>query len=395
MASTMRSEVADSWHRSAAAGVDAAAGRSPVTLAADDLTELRRAHPLAAVYPVLDEVLGQAARACHALLALTDADGQLLWVSGTPATLRRAEAIGFVEGSSWDERIAGTNAPGTALVLDRPVQVVGAEHFRESVRPWSCAAAPVHDPAGGSVLGVLDITGGPDVGSPQTLAMVRAAARLAEAELALQPVAAPPPEHAAAFVQAHLRVQVLGRREALLASRDRSQLLSRRHSEVLTLLVGAPAGLSGDELALLLYPGDRPPSSTLRAEMNRMRGLLGGEVVGSRPYRLLTPVAADWHLVRAFLAAGDVAAAQRHYVGPVLTGSDAPGVVAVRAEVHGELRAAVLASGRADLAAMWTRSSWGADDYEMWVVQRRLLPAHSPLRPLVAAQLARLDTALG
>ena len=98
--------------------------------------------------------------------------------------LRRAESIGFVEGSNWDERLAGTNAPGMALALDQSVNIIGAEHFRRSVQRWSCAATPIHDPTTASLLGVLDITGGDQIVVPQTMAMVRAAARMAEAELA-------------------------------------------------------------------------------------------------------------------------------------------------------------------------------------------------------------------
>lgn len=392
----MRSEVAESWHRSAAAGVDAAAETSPITLPEDDLVEYRAAHPLAPVYPLLDDVLGEAARACDALLALSDDEGQLLWVTGTTSTLRKGEAIGFVEGASWDERLAGTNAPGTSLVLDRPTMVIGAEHYRESVRPWNCAAAPIHDPATGRILGVLDVTGGPDVATPQTMAMVRTAARLAESELTRigGPIPVPNMIDGEVFVRADVTVQCLGRRDAVLTVRGRAQVLSRRHSEIMSLLATTPTGLSGDELSLLLYESDTPATSTLRAEVNRLRGLLGDEVIGSRPYRLLVPVAGDWNLVRALLASGDVVAAMRHYTGPVLPYSDAPGVVALRESLHGELRAAVVASNRADLMAAWTRASWGADDYEVWHAQRDLLPAASPLQPLVRSQLARLDREL-
>ena len=105
---------------------------------------------------------------------------------GKPAVLRRAESIGFVEGAQWDERHAGTNAPGTALRLDAPVTIKSAEHFVRPVQRWSCAAVPVHEPGSGAILGVIDITGGRDVDSPQTIAMVRAAARMAESELARQ-----------------------------------------------------------------------------------------------------------------------------------------------------------------------------------------------------------------
>ena len=142
----VRADVAESWLRSAAAGVLADAVDAPITLPEDVLRDHRAAHPLASVFPLLDDVLGRAARECDAIMAVSDASGQLLWVCGTPTVLRRAEAIGFVEGSNWDERLAGTNAPGMALRLDQSVHVIGAEHFRRSVHRWSCAATPIHDP---------------------------------------------------------------------------------------------------------------------------------------------------------------------------------------------------------------------------------------------------------
>ena len=145
--SGVRAHVADSWLRSAAAGVHVDTVDAPITLPADSLRDHREAHPLARVFPLLDDVLGQAARDCDAVMAVSDASGQLLWVCGTPSVLRRAESIGFVEGSNWDERLAGTNAPGMALRLDESVHVIGAEHFRRSVQRWSCAATTIHDPS--------------------------------------------------------------------------------------------------------------------------------------------------------------------------------------------------------------------------------------------------------
>ena len=67
--------------------------------------------------------------------------------------------MGFVEGGVWREDCAGTNALGTALATDQPMQVVGTEHYARKVQPWNCAAVPVHAPSG-QVLGVLDVTGG-------------------------------------------------------------------------------------------------------------------------------------------------------------------------------------------------------------------------------------------
>jgi hypothetical protein len=393
----MRAEVAESWHRSAAAGVPAEQVEAPITLPDDTLRDLRQAHPLARVFPLLDDVLGQAARDCDAVMAVSDEVGQLLWVCGTRSVLRRAESIGFVEGSNWDERLAGTNAPGLALRLDQPASVVRAEHFRRSVQRWSCAATPIHDPRTSSLLGVLDITGGDEIVVPQTMAMVRAAARLAEAELAREQMAARKPEPRPAG--AHLVIEALGRSDALVALDDgrghQAKLrLSPRHSEIVVLLASARRGLSGDELSVLLYEDDGA-SSTLRAELNRLRNLLGDELLASRPYRLEAGVTADWLNVEAQLAAGNLSDAVRAYRGPVLPRSTAPGVDRLRANLEASLRSALLASGQGDLMSTWTRSSWGSDDYEMWLAQRAAVSSASPMLPLIDGQIARLDAELG
>lgn len=395
----MRAQVAESWRRSAAAGVEADTVGAPITLPNDALRDYREAHLLAQVFPVLDDVLGQAARDCDAIMAVSDATGQLLWVSGHPTVLRRAESIGFVEGANWDERIAGTSAPGMALSLDQPISVSRSEHFRRSVQKWSCAATPIHDPTSGALLGVLDITGGDDIVVPQTMAMVRAAARMAEAELARHLLSRRGAETQRTTSGMSIALEALGRHESLLTIDDgrshRSTLrLTPRHSEILLLLASASRGLSGDELAVLLYAEDNS-ASTLRAELNRLRSLLGDDLLASRPYRLVSEVNGDWLAVEAHLASGDVAAATRAYRGPLLPRSVAPGVVRLRTDVEISLRHAVLEHGVPDLMSSWTRSSWGADDYEMWLAQRAAVSVTSPLLPLISGQIARLDREFG
>jgi hypothetical protein len=394
----VRAQVAESWFRSAAAGVQADTVDAPITLPGEALGDYRQAHPLAQVFPLLDDVLGQAARDCDAIMAVSDSAGQLLWICGPPSLLRRAESIGFVEGSNWDERLAGTNSLGMALTLDQPVKVIGAEHFRRSVQPWSCVATPIHDPRTQSVIGVLDITGGDAVLMPQTMAMVRAAARMAEAELAREVLSRRErsQRHTGGLFVA---MESLGRADTLLTiddGRGRHSMtrLSPRHSEILLLLASAPRGLSGDELAVLLYE-EESSASTLRAELNRLRHLLGDGLLASRPYRLVAELTTDWLAVETHLAVGDVVAALRAYRGPLLPASVAPGVVRLRESIETSLRQAVLDSHEPDLMSTWTRSAWGADDYVMWQAQLNALGATSPLRPLAAGQLARLDRELG
>jgi hypothetical protein len=396
----VREIVADSWMRSVAAGVNVDESLPPITMDHGLLSDYRAEHPLSQIYPLLYDVLGRAAEDCDSVMAVADARGQLLWVCGLPGVLRKAEEILFVEGAQWDEAHAGTNAPGTALRLDTAVSIRAGEHFVRPVQRWSCAAAPIHDPRSHAILGIVDITGGPDVGSPQSIAMIRAAARMAESELGrLDAVRASGAERrGTGRERAGLRgpsvgeifLEGLGRPDCVVSVGARTFRLSLRHSEILVILAGCPDGLSGDELALMLYPDD-VTSSTPRAELVRLRALLGEDLLASRPYRLTCEVKSDWAAVAAQLTTGNLAEAVRLYRGPLLPHSQAPGVVEQREDLQRWLRGAILADGSAELLVSWTRTRWGADDLPMWQRQCAILPASSPLRSLAGAAVAKLD----
>ncbi len=397
----IRSLVAASWRRSLDAGISAEDTLAPMTLDGRELADYRGEHRLSRVFPLLYDILGRIAEDCECVMALGDEKGQLLWVCGQPGVLRKAEAIHFAEGTSWDEKFVGTNAPGTALRLDAPVVIAAAEHFNRSVQHWSCAAAPIHDPATQAILGVLDITGSDDVASPQTLGMVRAAARMAEIELArisaVESVSRPTTRRLVSVAPkavAPLVVQTLGRPDCSVTIGDRITRLSPRHSEILVLLMDQPAGMTGEQLEIQVYPED-VHRSTMRSELTRLRTLLGAQVLQSRPYRLVGPARGDWQQVADHLDAGRVEEAAAAYRGPILPYSQAPGIVEIRDGLHRRVRAALLASEIPDLMASWTRTRWGAEDLGMWRRQAELLPVTSPLRAVAASEAQRLDLELG
>ena len=107
----------------------------------------------------------------------------VLWRDGPKKIQQHAARLGFEVGANWSERSVGTNAIGTALVLSRPVQIYSAEHFVKTHHAWTCAAAPILDPANGNLLGVVDVSGAASTVHPSTLALVDAAARMAESFL--------------------------------------------------------------------------------------------------------------------------------------------------------------------------------------------------------------------
>ncbi|MEU9399734.1 GAF domain-containing protein [Streptomyces sp. SID4985] len=377
----VRSVVAESWRRSARAGVRVD-GTASVELTDGDLGIYRAEHPLARVMPLFRELLGTFAADGEHLLAVCDAHGRLMWVEGHPATRRQADRMNFVPGARWSETAVGTNAPGTAVAVDRPVQVFSAEHFIRRVQPWTCAAAPVHDPRTGRVLGAVDITGGDRLAHPHSLGFVQAVARAAESHLAL--LAPPRKAEDAPFLSA------LGRDEAQLRLGNGQRIgLSRRHSEILVLLARHPEGMTGDELLCALYADESVTPVTLRAELARLRRLLTPGLLASRPYRLTAPVESDVAVVERRLEAGALTTACRAYRGPLLPGSQAPSVVRLQRRLAAALRTALITHGDPDLLADWAHAPWGEADLLVW----RALAAVRPTAP-VRARLAALEAEL-
>jgi hypothetical protein len=384
----LRPVVADSWRRSLATGVDPdLGGATPAAMAA--LDRMRASHPLAPALPVIRRLLVDDATDAGVVVAVTATDGTLLWVEGDRKACRKAERMNFVPGADWSERGAGTNAPGTALALDAELQIRGSEHFSRIVQPWSCTAVPVHDPATGVLIGAIDLTGGTQVASPQTLALVRATAVAVENHLALVQLSQP-----AVAVPTIARLSVLGagrpRWQVTDDGQPRASTLTGRHADILVLLSRHPEGLSADHLAMLLDDKDLDVV-TIRAEMSRLRRVIGAEYIDSRPYRLLSPIASDVSDVLDALQAGDVDRALTHYTGELLSQSVSPGIARLRTELSASLRGAVLSSGNLALLRRWLDLPEGRDDRDGWRVLYNHSAPGSVMRAQARGHLAGLD----
>ena len=181
----VRGPIADSWRRSAAAGVDPSGLRiAPQVADADEASARWEIHPLAEMAPLIRSCLAATADESQHLIVVSDANGVLLWVEGNATVrLRAADSMNFAEGTLWSEGGAGTNAIGTAIAAKHAVQVFASEHFNEIVQRWTCAAAPVHDPDTGEVIGVIDLTGEMRTVHPHSMAVATATAQAVEAQL--------------------------------------------------------------------------------------------------------------------------------------------------------------------------------------------------------------------
>jgi hypothetical protein len=184
---SVRGPIADSWRRSHDAGVDPSRARiAPVLQGTDETAARWDVHPLAQLTELFEECAAAVPDEAGNLLVVSDHQGLLLWIQGAPRIRHdAAAAMNFAEGTLWSEGGTGTNAIGTALAADHAVQVFAAEHFNEVVQEWTCAAAPIHDPETGELLGVVDFTSRMSNVHPYSLALAVSTARAAEAQLRL------------------------------------------------------------------------------------------------------------------------------------------------------------------------------------------------------------------
>src|SRR3989441_5634376 len=186
-ANAVRTVIEHSWARCLSAGVDPARPRGP--LPTSDEAFSRLLHRFRDVIDVSSPVMEQVRESLSesgTIMILTDPSGVILKTEGDPATLEAAQDVRLVNGANWDELVCGTNAIGTALSLKEPVQVHATEHFCAGIKPWSCSAVVVRDPAYGEILGVVDVSGLSSRFHRNWLALAMMTAGRIEADLAVR-----------------------------------------------------------------------------------------------------------------------------------------------------------------------------------------------------------------
>jgi len=120
-------------------------------------TQQDNAHLLRCAQGIM-QGLGKAIAHTGYFAILTNAQGIVLETSGPiDAQDPRAAVITRV-GTDLSERAIGTSAIGTALAEQQPVWLHRGEHFFLDNAHYTCAGAPLTDPAG-RCIGMLDLTG--------------------------------------------------------------------------------------------------------------------------------------------------------------------------------------------------------------------------------------------
>jgi GAF domain-containing protein len=449
-----REVISESWRRSLAAKVDPDSHPPTPVFNPDELAEIRARHPLAAVLPLLRSTLVSLADEAVHVMIVTDAEGNILWREGSPAVRRQADPVGLFEGTRWSGTSMGTNAMGTTLVVDAPVQVHSAEHLVHTYHDWTCAAAPVHDPDTGMILGAIDVTGPWHTMHPALLSLVTVTAQLTEGHLHARMTAADERLRAKYVPQlarlrgesgalltptgrvldgqpadrwpervdvAAGRIELADGNQALVEPLPQGYLLRvpgpRRQRPTLRLrllagnhptasLDGRPLALSTRRAELLTLLVLHPEGLTAEQLALHLYGEAGNPttiraeihrlrsrldgVVQTKPYRLRAEVDADLNTVRAALHSGHLDVATRLCRGVLLPQSESPTLRAEWDELLVALRHAVL--NRGEIGPLWSfgQAEYGRDDLEVFERLVELLPGSDPRHTLAAAHCMRL-----
>ena len=270
------------WARSGAAGISPDQDGPTHVLSGSEIGDARAGTPLCAVAADVVASVADTSAAGRHLVVLTDARGRLLWRSGSPSVLRRADAIAFAEGADWSERGIGATAISLALETGALTHATAGEHFVRAHHDWTCTAAPVRD-AGGAVVGVLDVSHPLRYSTSETAALVRCGTRLAETLLAALPRRTPDPAAGAPDPNPVTGIRLMGWRPAVLRADGSTVALTPRRAELLALLASREAW-TARALAAELY-GDPDATTTVRGEVRRLRTLTGLSIE-SQPYAL-------------------------------------------------------------------------------------------------------------
>lgn len=179
-------DIASSWIRCQNVGVDPYDGECHNVVPEPEVTELvnRHRHMIEVARPFMTN-LYRFVKGSGFIVILTDNEGHILETFGDSETLFQASGLNFVRGALWTEEEVGTNAIGTALVLQRPIQTSEAQHYCHKHHAWTCSAAPIFDEKD-ILLGILDLSGPSEMTHLHTLGMVVAAVEAIQEQMRVQ-----------------------------------------------------------------------------------------------------------------------------------------------------------------------------------------------------------------
>ena len=178
----IRSEIIESWHRCQAMKVDHLGGRgTKVTDEESKMSIAKKKELIEVARPIMENVFEMVKNTSYSVV-LTDEKGIIIDLIINKDLEEKHIVLNFVKGSKWDEQSVGTNAIGTCLAINKPIQVIGAEHFCKYHHKWTCSAAPIHNNRG-DIIGCFDLSGSAEDVQTHTYGIAVSSANCIEKQL--------------------------------------------------------------------------------------------------------------------------------------------------------------------------------------------------------------------
>lgn len=297
-----------SWQRSTKAQIVSSLQAAPLAKVSENVSALDKA---------LDQCATQLKDIAHQssmVLAVADQSSQIRWVEASRHMQDASENVHFVQGGQWGEDMVGTNALALSLYTGKSSCVFSNEHYLDAIQDWVCYAAPIYHPNTGQVLGVVDLSTTWDQHNSLGILAAERCAQMLQGALREQ-------------TKQNLQLSCFGLTKAQLQGKALN--LSPRQFEIIAILTLCKQGMSLDQLHQALYGERKVSMGTLKAEMSQLRDLLGG-MLGSRPYRLLLDVDADFIELEEALDQGASHSALQLYLGIFLPRTESPFLTAWR-----------------------------------------------------------------
>ncbi|APC42614.1 sigma-54-dependent Fis family transcriptional regulator [Clostridium estertheticum subsp. estertheticum] len=115
-------------------------------------------------------------------IVLLDNECRILKIIGDEDVVEEALSLNMVVGAYMSESSIGTTAMGIAIKEQNPIQISEKEHFIAAYQRWTCSAAPIHD-VDGTIIGLLNLTGGREKVQKHTLGLIVSAVKCIENQI--------------------------------------------------------------------------------------------------------------------------------------------------------------------------------------------------------------------
>lgn len=267
------------------------------------------------------------------VVAVADVGSTIVWSAASGAMQHAAEKVHFVQGGQWREDLVGTNALALALKTQQSSCVFSNEHYMHSIQDWVCYAAPITDPISKQLLGVIDLSTTWNKHNSLGLLAAERCATIIQNSLSVI-------QQQQLFIRSFHMPQVFFNGKIVV--------LTPRQIEILCILALCPQGMNLENLHQALY-GERNVSlGTLKAEMSQLREVLG-TMLGSRPYRFIHTIDADFLQAEQALNAGYIEAALSLCTGVFLAKTESPFLCAWRDCLESRLSHAIYETQQTDV----------------------------------------------